>query len=50
VQGNWAQRQQAVQSAQQATAEANFAALPLVQHLMQNLGGKILPGSVQLAP
>jgi DNA polymerase-3 subunit gamma/tau len=50
VQGSWAQRQQAVQSAQQATAEANFAALPLVQHLMQNLGGKILPGSVQLAP
>ena len=50
VQDSWAKRQQAVQSAQQATAEASFAALPLVQHLLQDWGGKILPGSVQVAP
>lgn len=50
VQDSWAQRQQAAQSAQQAEAEASFAALPLVQHLLQDWGGKILPGSVQVAP
>ena len=50
VQGSWAQRQQAAQSAQQAAAQADFAALPLVQHLLQDWGGKILPGSVQVAP
>ena len=50
VQDSWAKRQQAAQSAQQAEAEASFAALPLVQHLLQDWGGKILPGSVQVAP
>jgi len=50
VQGSWAQAQQAAQSAQQAKADASFAALPLVQHLLQDWGGKILPGSVQVAP
>jgi DNA polymerase-3 subunit gamma/tau len=50
VQGSWAQRQLAAQNAQLATAQANFSALPLVQHLLQDWGGKILPGSVQVAP
>ncbi len=50
VQGSHSQRQSAAANALQQQAEAEFAALPLVQHLQQEWGGKIIAGSVQPRP
>jgi len=40
-------RQLAAKTARQQEAERHFASLPLVQHLLQDWGGKIVAGSVQ---
>ena len=48
VHDSWAKREYSKNQAAQSAAQEAFAALPLVQHLQQNWGGKMVPGSVQV--
>jgi DNA polymerase-3 subunit gamma/tau len=48
VHDSWAKREHSKNQAAQSAAQEAFAALPLVQHLQQSWGGKIVPGSVQV--